>query len=238
MQLPDYKRPFDQPDFRGYFRWSAKLSQAIGGSVYHACHEDQLSDFVDKGELSLRSEWALRLPNHGTWSAPGIWVGLNYFYRGNHYGPLLIKFPVHILNGLHFMVFRREGDDRNRYFFVQYESRIPIYSFGKNLWRNVNPEHYFDKRGRRIQKKAGAIYDIVLTNPIKFVDFEVGPVKHPRCISETCDGCTVKESEEALLRVAKREARWLVSQSMEIQTLLNRFPCLEGTRVKLVRADE
>ena len=132
--LPDYKRPFDQPDFRGYFRWSARLSRALGGQVYHACHEDELEQIIEAGQIALRSEWQLKLPKHGTWSAPGVWVGLNYFHAGNNYGPCVIKLPIATLDGCNFMVFRREAAVRNRYFFVQYESRIPIFSFGKNLW--------------------------------------------------------------------------------------------------------
>jgi hypothetical protein len=142
MELPDYKRAFDQPDFRGYFKWTLNLSRAFGGSLYHACHKDELIEILDNGQLDLRSTWSLNLPNHGKWSPPGVWVGLNYFQaRGNFYGPLLFKFPMSVLNGRHFMVFRRTGD-RHRIFFIQYEARIPIYSFDKNLWRQVDPEHY------------------------------------------------------------------------------------------------
>jgi hypothetical protein len=236
-ELPDYQRAFDQPDFRGYFRWTAKLSDALGGSVYHACHKDELKEILDAGEVDLRSEWALRLPKHGEWSAPGVWVGLNYFANGNFYGPLLIKFPISILNGRHFMVFHRQGD-RKRYFFVQYEARIPIYSFGRELWRKVNPEYYFDKSGKSVSKKNGAIYDIVLTNALDLDDYAVKAVEHPKCISGKCGGTAYSTNEKVLLGIAKRQAKQMFAESARVQGLLEQFPCLEGQLVKLEHVDD
>jgi hypothetical protein len=236
--LPDYKRPFDQPDFRGYFRWTAKLSRSLGGHVYHACHAEELSQYVTEGELALRSEWQLRLPKHGTWSAPGVWVGLNYFYSGNKYGPCLIEFPIRILNGRSFMVFQRIGTERKRYFFVQYESRIPIFSFGKNLWRTVNPEYYFNKSKGRVTMRAGAIYDIVLTLPLPLTDYTIQAVNHPRCISGKCSGTSTPQSQKIVHLIASAQARQVLTESSEIQDLLQRFPCLEGRKVKLEHASK
>lgn len=237
-QLPDYKRPFDQPDFRGYFRWSARLSRAIGGHVYHACHEDELEQIEETQSLELRSEWQLKLPKHGTWPAPGVWVGLNYFHQGNHYGPCLLTLPIEILDGRNFMVFRREGADRNRYFFVQYEARIPIYSFGKKLWRTVKPEHYFEESDGGLSKKADAIYDIVLTNPLPLTKFTVKGVSHPKCISRKCSGTTATESQEIVHRVAVKQARKVLCETPEVQDLLAHFPCLVGTKMPLKLASE
>lgn len=237
MELPDYKRAFDQPDFRGYFRWTRKLSRALGGSLYHACHEDELKEILDNGELDLRSEWSLKLPKHGQWSPPGVWVGLNYFHKGNYYGPILLEFPITVLDGRHFMVFQRKGD-RQRTFFVQYEARIPIYSFGKELWRKVNPQHYFDMVDKKASKKPGAIYDIVLTQPLSLDEYTARAVDHPMCISEKCGGTSLAKNEKTLLQVAKREAQYLLSESGEVRNLLNRFPCLEDKIVTLKSPEE
>ena len=55
--LPEYKRPFEQKDFRGYFTWTDRLSDRLGGSVYHGCHEDEMDAALEAGELPLRSTW-------------------------------------------------------------------------------------------------------------------------------------------------------------------------------------
>ena len=236
MPEPDFKRPFDQPDFRGYFRWTAKLTSRLGGSLYHACHEDELQEILDAEELGLRSDWSLRLPKHGLWTAPGTWTGLNYFQAGNHYGPCLIRFPLSVLNGKHFMVFRRVSSDRHRHFFVQHETRLPIYSFGKKLWRNVDPCHYFtssaSKKGK-LQLKPGAIYDIVITAPIAIQDVEIVGVDHPKCISGKCSGCSQKESGNMVKRCAIADWKAWMEVTSEYQNTIRRFPNLVGTKVTL-----
>ena len=128
-----------------------------------------LHPILKKDELGLRGSWSLHLPQHGLWKAPGVWTGLNYYVNGNHYGPFVLEFPLSILNGKHFMVFRRTTG-RQRHFFVQYEAHIPIYSFGTTLWRSVNPFHYFENAG------VGAIWDIILTEPIPIDDASINPV--------------------------------------------------------------
>ena len=73
MSEPDYKRPFDQEDFRGYIKWTQKFTQQYAGDhLYHACHEEELRQILDEGELGLRSQWSMQLPNHGLWHAPGV----------------------------------------------------------------------------------------------------------------------------------------------------------------------
>jgi len=134
MTLSDYQRPFDPIDFRGYFTWSKKLSKKLNGEyLYHACHWDELKNIIKKNSLPLRSRWAIDLPEHGVCAVPGVWCGLNYFYNRNHYGPFLIRFPLSVLEGKQFIAFRRgDKSERHRYFFVQYDAKIPIYSFGSS----------------------------------------------------------------------------------------------------------
>jgi len=236
---PDYRRAFEQADFRGYFMWTRKLTRQLGGSLYHACHREALKKILEENELGLRSKWSLKLPQHGTWTAPGTWVGLNYFHDGNYYGPFLLEFPLRVLDGRHFMVLRRQGTDRNRYFFVQYEARIPIYSFGKKVWRNVNPTAYFQKAdGDTLAMKPGAIYDIVVTQPISLSHVSIASADHPRCISGTCNGMGRVQSTKQLRKIALGQFYQWLSQDEEYGNLLKRFRCLEGMTIDLLPPDD
>lgn len=226
MPLPDYKRPFDTEDFRGYFKWSQALTDAVGGKLYHACHREELEDVLSNEELGLRSTWALRLPQHGLWNSPGVWTGLNYYVNGNKYGPFVIEFPLSILNGRRFMAFRRIGG-RRRHFFVQYEATIPIYSFGKELWRGVNPKHYFEKAG------VGAIWDIILTAPVTLHDISVSPVEHPSCIPGKCQGTSRSHNRRILREIARQDFGTVLRDSEVYAQFLARFPDAVGLRVAL-----
>lgn len=233
MAEPDYKRAFDQGDFRGYFRWSQKLTSSLGGELYHACHEDELKTILDKGKLVLQSEWALKLPKHGKCSAPGTWVGLNYFHEGNYYGPFLLSFPLEVLNGRNFMVFRRQSSKRKRHFFVQYEARIPVYSFGKKLWRVVKPASYFDAEDGKLEKKDDAIYDIVITQPITLEQVSIRAVDHPKCISGDCTKMKIAQSRKRLAKIAVEEFRDWLSDNKEYKKLYRRFNVLYGNKIEL-----
>jgi hypothetical protein len=79
------------------------------------------------------------------------------------------------------MAFRRIGG-RKRFFFVQYEAQIPIYSFESKVWRTVIPVSYFTDAG------IGAIWDIVLTQPIPIENAAITCVEHPSCIPAKCLG--------------------------------------------------
>ena len=234
MSQPDYKRPFNQVDFRGYFRWSQVLTRKIGGYLYHACHVDELRGILAAGQLDLRSKWSLKLPHHGLWESPGVWTGLNnYRGRGNYYGPCLMRFPLAVLNGRNFMAFRRESADRNRHFFVQYESRLPIYSYEKESWRTINAGSYFKKSGKRLVHMPGAIYDIVLTQPLLLDSVIIRGVDHPKCIPAKCSGSSQSKSERQVRKVATEEWQQLMIVCEEYQMIMSRFPGLEGGTVKL-----
>jgi hypothetical protein len=236
MSEPEYRRAFEQDDFRGYFKWTRRLTSRLGGSLYHACHKEALTNILENGELGLRSKWFLKLPKYGEWSAPGTWVGLNYFHSGNYYGPFLLKFPLRVLNDRHFMVFRRTGSDRNRYFFIQYEAQIPVYSFGKNKWRNVIPAAYFQNaKGEELLMRPGAIYDIVITHPVTLDRVSIEAVDHPRCISGLCNGMRFSRSRKSLASVALDQCYNWLSASKEYRKVLKRFPVLDGEKIKLFK---
>jgi len=236
LSEPDFDRPFEQADFRGYFKWTPRLTSRLGGRVYHACHKQELERMLRKGVLGLRSEWSLVLPEHGRCSVPGTWVGLDSFSgtrNGNYFGPLLLEFPLRVLNNRQFMVFRRQRD-RKRYFFVQYEARIPIYSFGKKKWRIVRPEAYFDNaNGERLTMKDKAMYCIVVTQPIALDRVSVSAVRHLRCRTSVCAGLDLVQAQKRLATIATDELhRWL-SDNEEYRKLVNRFKSLAGQTVEL-----
>lgn len=231
-QQPAYKRPFEQADFRGYLTWTGAFAAKLGGSLYHACHKEELDEILKGNELGLRSMWEIMLPGHQTaWKSPGVWCGLNNFGAwGNFYGPLQLSFPISVLNGRKFMVFRRREDNRERLFFVQHESPLPVFTFkdkGKLLAKRVVvPEWYFDKSAGECSLKAGTIYDLVLTTPIPLDECEIHEGNHPKCIPAKCGGSASMASRIDLKRAGKKQARRLIRQSDDIQQLLKRIPAL------------
>lgn len=233
---PDYKRAFEQDDFKGYFVWTSEFTEKLNCNyLYHACHEEELRDYLESNKLELRSKWSLMLPEHGECKVPGVWTGLNYYTRGNQYGPLLISFPLSVLNGRNFMVFRRNNpEDRRRYFFVQYEARIPVYSYNEQQWKSVKPENYFSLRNDdTLWMKESAIYDIVLTRPLSLRKSELCAVTHPRCISGKCSGLSDTAGKRILKEIAKNEfSNWLL-ESKEYKRILKQFSILDGIKFEL-----
>jgi hypothetical protein len=235
---PDYKRPFSTKDFRGYFTWKKSLSKKLSCKLYHACHLDELKEISGDEQLGLRSKWSLDLPVHGLYSAPGTWTGLNYFNRGNHYGPFQISFPISVLNGRSFMVFRRKGSDRHRHFFVQYEAKIPIYSFKDKIWRNVKAASYFrENGGKSLSLKVGGIYDIIITEPISLKKATITGINHPRCIPGKCKGLTSAESKEIVKTLAKKRFKKYLKNTSFYENFIELFPDLEGERIRLPEVD-
>ena len=231
---PDYKRPFATEDFRGYFKWTKVLSRRLQSDLYHACHWDELLEIVEDESLELRSKWSLKLPAHGLYAVPGSWTGLNYYNRGNHYGPFLITFSLSVLNGRSFMVFHRKDVDRHRHFFVQYEAKIPVYSFRKKLWRIVKPSFYFNESDdKKLNLKRGAIYDIIITEPIPIRNATIEGVNHPHCIPEKCDGMTSSRSTKFIKRLAKRQFKEYLKESRFYERFIDQFPDLEGEKIIL-----
>jgi len=233
MTEPDYKRRFDVSDFRGHFRWTKKMTKDLGGYLYHACHKDELIEILKNDSLVLRSHWSLKLPTHGVCKVPGVWTGLNYFVHGNHYGPFLIKFPLSVLNGKSFIAFRRKGD-RHRYFFVQYEARIPIYSFKGDSWRKVNSKVYFDtSTNNSLSLKESAIYDVILTTEIPLRKIEVAPVNHPKCIPGKCSGISRVKARKMLEKIALRYVREEIYNEGFLDDYIKIFPDIDGLTLEL-----
>lgn len=237
MTLPNYKRPFEPEDFRGYFKWTEVLSRKLKNNfLYHACHEDELKDILDRGELTLRSNWSINLPEHGFCKMPGVWCGLNSFINGNYYGPFLIKFPLSVLQGKQFIAFRRGGRaERKRYFFVQYDAMIPIYSFKGDVWRRVNSESYFDNDDDKIlHLKNSAIYDIVLTSLISLRKaISICGVKHDKCVSNKCSGISSVKSRRTMREIAKEIFKNEIINTGIINSFIEKYPDIEGETIEI-----
>lgn len=231
----DYKRPFSPKDFRGYFTWSKKFSDTLSVDLYHACHEEELLTILNDNQLPLRSEWSIRLPEHGICKVPGVWTGLNKFVNGNYYGPFLLKFPVRVLIGRKFMAFRREVEERNRYFFVQYEAQIPIFSFKGKVWRRVDPRSYFNEHEEGAYSCVSTcIYDIVLTESIPFnKSISVRGVSHPKCISGKCKTMTHSKARKRMVAIAGTEFERRLDEKGVLKKMRERFPDLEDEVIKI-----
>jgi hypothetical protein len=234
VTVTDYTRPFEQKDFRGYFTWTDLLCDRLGGSLYHGCHEDELAAALEADELPLRSKWKITLQGHKSpWTANGVWCGLNNFGAlGNFYGPCLFSFPISVLSGRKFMVFRRtDSDGRERHYFVQHESPIPIFSFAGLSKRLVNPEFYFQKQSNRLWLKNRAIYEIILTEPLPLAECEVHGVSHPRCIPGKCGRSSLNDSYTTVQRVGLKRARSIILKSPEMQSLFKKLPWLSRKKI-------
>ena len=136
------------------------------------------------------------------------------------------------------MVFRRKDDDRLRCFFVQYEARIPIYSFGKDLWRKVDSYSYFQESDDSLGLKPGGIYDIALTESVELDESEIEAVNHPRCITQKCHGMSQLKGRKLLRRVAIKQFRYWLEQNRSYARLAKRFPILDGASVELFDPSE
>lgn len=236
--LPDYKRPFEQKDYRGHFKWTKQLCEKLGvNEFYHACHQNELEEILHTGELNLRSKWEIELPI-GSWEATGVWVGLNN-YSNNHYGPFRIKFPLEDLIGKNFIAFRRLGE-RNRYFFVQYEAQIPIF-MKKNshrLFNKITPKTYFEEEDGAYYLKRDAVYDIILTDPISIKSAVIEPVVHQhKCIPQKCGGQTKLQAKKTLIEIAEQELKDRLIDSRVIVRFLKQFPHMEGKSVEIELPD-
>lgn len=239
MILPSYKRPFEPDDFRGYFKWTKKLSNKLKGNhLYHACHQQELLEIIEKNKLTLRSKWSINLPEHGLYDAPGVWCGLNnYFVNGNYYGPFLVKFSLSVLEGRQFMVFRRSvRSERDRYFFVQYDAMIPIYSFKDDIWRQVKAEAYFQENNNgTLQLKKGGIYDVVITDQIQLDgSVSISYVNHKKCISGKCNGGNRNKFREFIRQEAKKCLKESIIDTGIIEKTIKKFPDVEGEIFEIV----
>jgi hypothetical protein len=232
--LPSWQRPFENEDFRGYFTWGSDLTARIGGSIYHACHEDEARMAFVEGQLGLRSTYSITHPSYGLCSAPCVWCGLNYFNNGNQYGPVLLKFPLKRLDGRTFMVFWRNVN-RHRFFFVQYEAHIPVFVREGKPDRRVDPAHYFRNQGKSLWLKDRAIYDVVLTQAVGMVGIQVEGTRHPACIPKKCRGLELTRAQAVVAKLGRTAVDAHLRSDLQLRRLLRRFPLLQGTEVRLPR---
>lgn len=231
--VPDWQRPFANDDFRGFFTWKPSFTKKLGSSLFHACHADEAQLFIDEKRLALRSSYSITHPSYGKCTAPCVWCGLNYYSNGNKYGPVLIGFPLEVLNGRTFMVFRRKGEDRERHFFLQYEASIPIFTHRQNPNRRVKPAKYFDVEGDGLSLKSKAIYDILLTQPISSEGATIEAIGHPTCLPKKCNGLTQLQSFELIKKLGQRELSVFFDSDPGFHAILSQFPDLMGQSVSL-----
>lgn len=104
------------------------------------------------------------------------------------------------------MAFKRE-DERKRFFFVQYESKIPVYPRKGNSWKEINCNKFFSGTSNRLYKKQDAIYDIILTDELKIKDIQIEAINHPNCIPKKCNGLTQKAAKKKLNKIAKKHKK-------------------------------
>jgi hypothetical protein len=184
--------PFGPEEFEGHFRWDARLSKRLGGLLYHGCHENDLADALEAKALPPRSDWAVELPEFGTWTAKGVWAGLNdYFGQSNRFGPCLVTLPVKVLEGHQFLVFRRPSSERRSvYTFVQHDSPLPVYLGSKERWREAS----LDKVFSRLKPRGDDGYHVLLTTPLPLTGAAVKGVQHPACGYEGCAGATAEQA--------------------------------------------
>jgi hypothetical protein len=108
----------------------------------------------------------LNLPSQENWSAPGTWVGLNYFHKGNYYGLFLLTFPLNVLDDRLFMVFRRKSGERKQFFSSSsMRQKFLHIGLGKEIGERLIQPLFFRKNDELLMK-ADAIYYIVGTQPV------------------------------------------------------------------------
>jgi len=130
------------------------------------------------------------------------------------------------------MAFRRQGDDRDRHFFVQYEALIPIFSFEGEVWRRVRPQSYFTRNGENLDLKAGAIYDVVLTETVSLDQAKaIYAVAHPKCIPGKCSGITKLRASARMTHIAGEEFLRRLKVSGIIRQMIKKFPDIEGNTI-------
>ncbi len=226
----EYDRPFIESDFRGYFQWTSKFSKKLKDKLlYHACHYNELKKYLKLKRLTLRSKWSIEFDD-GRWNAPGVWTGLNHF-TDNYHGPYLLEWSINILNDKNFISFRRKDDKRWRYFFVQYEAKIPL-AFRRNdkLWRRVSAESYFfDTKTKGLWLNSNDIYSIILTEELSLNNVRISAVNHPYCVSKKCKGKTQEEANKMLEKVGRMYIYANVKEIKEYKKLLHLF---KGLKIK------
>lgn len=95
----------------------------------------------------------------------------------------------------------------------------------KNSWHQVKGEKFFTQSTNNLNLKKHAIYDLVLTDPIKLKNVEITSSDHPRCISKKCT-CSITrvKARKQLKRIAFRHIRKMADQNKNISQFAGMFP--------------
>lgn len=128
---PAYDRPFGSPGdtFCGEYEWTAEMTEFLGPHqyVYHGCHEPEFAAHLANGALNIISDWSLVLANNQVGARKGVWATFNNYgwsLQGNFFGPLLMEFPLSVINGKKFLVWTRSDHNRRRYVFLEKEAGV------------------------------------------------------------------------------------------------------------------
>jgi hypothetical protein len=130
------------------------------------------------------------------------------------------------------MVFRRTRS-RDRFFFVQYEARIPIFTRDGKINRRVKMARYFREQGQQFCLKDKAIYVVVLTQPVALSGAVIEGVQHPACITGKCAGVKLRSAEAVVQRLGRKVLEHHLQSDAVVRRLLSRFPSLRGQNFRL-----
>jgi hypothetical protein len=183
--------------------------------------------------LFLPAACDLVLPVVGKWPVEGIWTGLNLYMDRNYYGPFQILFSLSVLNGRRFVVFQREDKgDRQRNFFFQYETDIPLFRSKENPWRPMNPKTLLNG------SDAKTVWDLFLTQPLSLDKARIRPTEHPYCKKKICMGSTFDHNRKRLDAVIRDRFCRMVAKLPEYREFVGKFAVVEGLTVQLPDVDE
>lgn len=231
---PAYDRPFVMSEYLGHFAWSDRTSEQFRAKrLSHTCHWKHLGHFLDRNELGLMTRCDVVLPVVGKCPDQGIWTGLNLYTERNFYGPCQLYFRTSVLKGRRFVVFQRQDEgDRQRNFFFQYESDLPLFRSNEYPWRAIDPKTLL------AQANDKTVWDLFLTQPLSLNKVRIRPTAHPHCKSGICDGSTLDENRERLNAVIRDRFRRMVAKLPQYKDFADRFALAEGLTVELPDVDD
>lgn len=191
-------------------------------SFHHACHEEDLRNYLRHGFIGMNSVITFDIPDHGTCPVNGIWFSSLEWER-NFFGPFVLSLSSWIFTGRTFMVFAEETPDRENnmrtnYQFIQHDIGLPIYGISPEKWQECEINEVFDIEEIPVEYVDEEVYDtcfcpkeftsyyVVLTSPISTKGMELRVAEHPRCELRKCNSNISKDqAKESLLRILSEE---------------------------------
>ena len=231
---PAYDRPFVLSEFLGHFSWCDRTTEQFRTKrLSHTCHDKHLGHFLDRNELFLPTKCDVVLPVVGQWPEKGIWTGMNLYSDRNFYGPFQIVFPLSVLKERRFVVFQRQDQrDRQRNFFLQYESDLPLFRSKRHPWRRIDPKTLLSESNEK------TVWDLFLTQTLSLDKARIRPTEHPYCKSKICQGRTVDENRKRLDAVIRKRFCRMVAKLPAYHDFIRRFALAEGLTVELPDVDK